>query len=148
MRFQALLYLRRVAGSRWCRSYRWASCLACILQNRPSVRWGQPGAEQGRFDRNKDDELSASERMLGTLTVGAGIGAAEAAAAEAQAQHEEERVKERLEELADEINAVQDEAGVSIDVQVGELNSDELREKYEELQDEEPEDEYSEAREQ
>lgn len=49
MRFQALPYLRLVAGSRWYLSYLRFSCFSCSGQKRPSVRLGQPGWEHGRF---------------------------------------------------------------------------------------------------
>lgn len=102
------------------------------------------------FGRDHDDGVSTSEQAMDALAFGAMIGIAAAA----EAEHEEEQARERLEELADEINAVQDETGISVEMQFDALSPDELRDqldelrdKYEELQDEEPEDEFGEAHE-
>lgn len=103
------------------------------------------------FGRDEGGERSASDSAMDTLAFGTILGIA----ALADAQHEEEQAKARLEELADEISAVRDDAGISMDIQFGEISAetfqdqlDELRDRYEELQDEEPEDEFSEAHEQ
>ena len=47
--FQAVPYRFLVAGSLWNILYLLSSALWCSSQNRPSVRFGQPGWEQGLF---------------------------------------------------------------------------------------------------
>lgn len=49
IRFHVRPYRLRVAGSRWCFSYRCASCFSCAGQNLPSVSSGQPGWLHGRL---------------------------------------------------------------------------------------------------
>lgn len=101
------------------------------------------------FGRDHDDGVSTSEQAMDALAFGTLIGIAAAA----EAEHEEEQARERLEELADTIQADTDGA-VTVDVQYDAVSEDELqeqleesRDQYDELMDSEPEDELGEAHE-
>lgn len=82
------------------------------------------------FGQDHDEGSSASDQAMDALAFGALIGIAAAA----DAEREEEQAKARLEELADEINAVQEETRISVEVQFDASNPDELRDQLDELE--------------
>lgn len=100
------------------------------------------------FSHGGKGKETATEKLMGVFPARATSETGKSAAAKAQAEREEKRVAERLQELVDEINAAPEDAGVAVEIQIGNKSAEELKAEIEELReqlfeqmDNEPEDE-------